>query len=458
MRPVALRAVALAAAAAALALPAAAQNLGSLYDAARGFDATYQAARAQAEATTARGAQARAGILPQVGVAASASRTDSEIRTPAGTGPRDFSTTQVGVQATQALYRPANWAAYRQGQRQAELALAQLQLAEQDLIVRVGQAYFDLLAADDNLRLIRAQKAAVAEQRDTAQRNFDLGNATVTDQREAQARYDLVVAQEIAADNDRQVRQVALDQLVGRTGARPWAPADAQLPPPAAPADLGAWLAQAEDAHPAIAQARIGLDLARLETDKARAGHLPTVDATLSYGVNRNPQGTLTTTTRTTVDAAQAGVQLNLPLFAGFAVQNRVRETLALEDQAAAQLDGARRSVAQATRTAWLGLASGRSRVSALAAAEASSRSALEATQLGYQVGVRVGLDVLNAQAQLYQTERDLAAARYAVLLGELRLRQAAGTLDAEALRPIDALLAPPVLEAGAAATPGLAR
>lgn len=443
MRPLVLRAVALAAATLALHGPAAAQNLGSLYDAARGYDASYQAARAQAEATTARGEQARAGILPQVGFAASASRTDSDIRTPAGTGPRDFSTTQVGVQATQPIYRPANWASYQQGQRQAALALAQLQLAEQDLIVRVGQAYFDLLSAEDSVRLIRAQKAAVAEQRATAQRNFDVGNATVTDQREAQARYDLVVAQEIAAENDRQVRQVALDQLVGRSGATPWAPAGAALPAPPQPADLATWVALAEDAHPAIAQARIGVDVAALETEKANAGHLPTIDATLSYGVNRNPEGTLTTTTPTTVHATQAGVQLNLPLFAGFAVQNRIRETLALEDQARAQLDGARRNVAQATRTAWLGLASGRSRVAALEAAEASSRSALEATQLGYQVGVRVSLDVLNAQAQLYQTQRDLAAARYAVLLGELRLRQAAGTLDAEALRPIDALLAP---------------
>ncbi|WP_295545500.1 TolC family outer membrane protein [uncultured Pseudacidovorax sp.] len=449
MCPYVLRGAALAAAALALHGPAAAQSLGSLYDAARGYDAGYQAARAQSEATTARGEQARAGILPQVGLAASASRTDSEIRTPAGTGPRDFTTTQVGVQATQPIYRPANWASYQQGQRQAALALAQLQLAEQDLIVRVGQAYFDLLSAEDNLRLIRAQKAAVAEQLATAQRNFDVGNATITDQREAQARYDLVVAQEIGAENDRQVRQVALDQLVGRTGAAPWAPQAGALPSPPAPADLRTWVALAEDTHPAVAQARIGTELAALETDKARAGHLPTVDATLSYGVNRNPQGTLTTTTRTTVDAAQAGVQLNLPLFAGFAVQNRIRETLALEDQARAQLDGARRNVAQATRTAWLGLASGRSRVAALEAAEASSRSALEATQLGYQVGVRVSLDVLNAQAQLYQTQRDLAAARYAVLLGDLRLRQAAGTLDAAALRPLDALLMPaPVAEA----------
>jgi outer membrane protein len=137
----------------------------------------------------------------------------------------------------------------------------------------------------------------------------------------------------------------------------------------------------------------------------------------------------------------QAGVVVNVPLFAGFSVQNRIRETLALEDRAQADLENARRTVAQSTRTAFFGLVSGQGQVRALEAAEASSQSALDANRLGYQVGVRINIDVLNAQSQLFQTKRDLAQARYNVLLGQLRLRQANGTLTADDLAKLNQLI-----------------
>ena len=426
----------------AAALPAHGQSLVALYESARAFDATYQGARAQYEATNARAAQAKAGLLPQVGLQAAASRTEARIRTDQGTGPRDFNTQQAGVQAVQPLYRPANWATYEQGKRQYDIASAQLALAEQDLIVRVSQAYFDVLASQDSLALVRAQKAAVAEQRAAAQRNFDVGNATITDTREAQARFDLVTAQEIAVENELQVRRIALDQLVGRSGTVPWPlAAPVRLPVPA-PASPDAWVAQAEDGHPAIAQARLALDVAGLEIDKAKAGHKPVVDATASYGVQNNPQGMIDSTLRTRVRQSYIGVQMTLPLFAGFAVENRIRETTALEDQARAQLDATRRNVTQATRAAYLGLVAGANQVRALESAEASSQSALDANRLGYQVGVRINIDVLNAQSQLFQTRRDLAQARYNVLLGHLKLRQANGSLRPEDLQPIEATLA----------------
>ncbi|MDI3381513.1 TolC family outer membrane protein [Xenophilus aerolatus] len=423
-------------------LPAHGQSLVALYESARAFDATYQGARAQYEATNARAAQAKAGLLPQVGLQAAASRTEARIRTDQGTGPRDFNTQQAGVQAVQPLYRPANWATYEQGKRQYDIASAQLALAEQDLIVRVSQAYFDVLGSQDSLALVRAQKAAVAEQRAAAQRNFDVGNATITDTREAQARYDLVLAQEIAAENDLQVRRIALDQLVGQSGTTPWPlAAPARLPVPA-PSGAEAWVAQAEDGHPAIAQARLALDVAGLEIDKAKAGHKPVVDATATYGVQNNPQGLIDSTLRTRVRQSYIGVQMTLPLFAGFAVENRIRETIALEDQARSQLDATRRNVTQATRAAYLGLLAGANQVKALESAEASSQSALDANRLGYQVGVRINIDVLNAQSQLFQTKRDLALARYNVLLGNLKLRQANGSLRPEDLQPIEATLA----------------
>lgn len=434
---------ALAASASLALLPAQAQSLVDLYDAARVHDATYQGARAQADATRARGAQARAAVLPQVGLAAGVSRTEADVRADAGKAARDFSTQQVGIQATQPIYRPANWATRSQGERQADLAQAQLQTAEQDLIVRLAQAYFDVLGARDTLTLVRAQKAAVAEQLAAARRNFELGNATITDTHEAQARHDLVAAQEISAGNDLQVKQLALDELTGRS-TQPWPLAQPVTLPALSPAELQPWLAQAEAAHPALAQAQLAREIASLEVDKARAGHLPTLDATLGYQVVNNPQGMIDTPLRTRVHAAQAGLQLNVPIFAGFATENRIKETLALETQAQAQLDDTRRRLTQATRAAWLGLQAGAGQVKALEAAEASSQSALDANRLGYQVGVRINIDVLNAQSQLFQTKRDLALARYNLLLGQLKLRQANGSLTAADLPVVNATLTSP--------------
>ncbi|MDM0074272.1 TolC family outer membrane protein [Variovorax sp. J2P1-59] len=426
------------------AAPAEGQSLVELYQSAQAHDAVYQGARAQYAASVARAAQARAGVLPAVGLTAGASFTEQDLSTDNNSLTRGFNAQNAGINATQPLYRPANWAAYQQGMRQEEIARAQLTLAEQDLVVRVSQAYFDVLASQDSLALVRAQKIGVAEQLASAKRNFEVGTSTITDTREAQARFDLVVAQEIAAENDLQVKKIILDQLVGQAGSVPTPLAAPVVLPVLAPRDMDTWLAQAEAAHPAIVQAALGVEVAALEVRKAEAGHKPTLDAQLGYNVTNNPQGTTTSisTGKVRVAAASIGVVFNLPLFAGFATENRVRETLALEDQSRSSLENTRRSVSVSTRAAYLGLVSGASQVKALEAAEASSQVALDANRLGYQVGVRINIDVLNSQSQLFQTKRDLALARYNVLLGDLRLRQANGTLTADALAALNATLA----------------
>jgi outer membrane protein len=188
-----------------------------------------------------------------------------------------------------------------------------------------------------------------------------------------------------------------------------------------------------------VQRALLAADIARLETDKARAGHLPTVDAVASLG-SSHAKGAGAQLPGTSTGAT-LGVQLNLPLFSGYSVQNRIKETLVLEDKARNDLDAARRAVAQATRVAFYGVQSGQAQAKALEAAESSSKLALEATQLGYKVGVRVNLDVLNSQTQLNQTQRDLSKARYDVLLATLRLRQAAGTLQPPDIGTLNALL-----------------
>ncbi|PAT41297.1 hypothetical protein CK623_03100 [Vandammella animalimorsus] len=210
-------------------------------------------------------------------------------------------------------------------------------------------------------------------------------------------------------------------------------------------AGLQDWVARAEQHQPQIRRAQLALQQARLETDKAKTGHLPTVNLSARLAQVHNPNGTPAAPhPGTRNQQASIGVALNMPLFAGFAVQNRIKETLALQEQARAQLEQAQRQTVQATREAFFGLQSGLSQVQALQAAEASSLSALEANQLGYQVGVRINIDVLNAQSQLYQTRRELAQARYGVLMAQLRLAQASGTLGLDAVRRINALLAPP--------------
>ncbi|CDS54000.1 Type I secretion outer membrane protein, TolC precursor [Polaromonas sp. CG9_12] len=427
---------------ASLAPLAQAQSLVELYESARAFDATYQSAKLQYDANLARADQAQAGILPSAGLSAGASRINIDSATATADRSTSFNTQNATLSASQPLYRPGNWATYEQGFRQVDQARAQLEAASQDLIVRTSQAYFDVLASQDTLAFVRAQKEAVNEQLAFAKRNFEVGTSTITDTREAQARFDLVRAQEIAAENDLRVRKIALDQLVGITESQPRPLAVPVNLPDVVPADVNTWVSQSEGLNPAIRQARSNAEIADLEIRKAEAGHKPTLDATASYNVTKNPSNTVVQSgISSRANTGNVGVLLNVPLFAGFSTQNRIRETLALRDKALSDLEGSRRSVSQNVRTAYFGVQSGQGQVRALEAAELSSQSALDANRLGYQVGVRINIDVLNAQSQLFQTKRDLAQARYNVLLGGLRLRQASGTLTPGDLQQVNGLL-----------------
>jgi outer membrane protein len=425
---------------AALAAPVQAQSLVELYESARTFDAAYQSAKSQYEATLARAAQAKAAILPTVGLSMGAAVTRFD-NTLAQSGSNNYNNQSATLSASQPLYRPANQIAYTQGLKQIDLADAQLATADQDLILRVTQAYFDVLAAQDNVTFIKAQKEAVSEQLASAKRNFEVGTTTITDSREAQARFDLATAQEIATENDLRIKRLALDQLAGKTSTQPRPLALPLTLPELVPNDVAPWVAQSEASHPGIRQTQVALEVAELETKKAQAAHKPTLDLTAGYNITQN-NGSATLPQDYRTNAATVGLAFNLPLFAGYAIQNRVKETLALEEKARFDLEATRRNVAQGTRTAFFGVVSGQGQITALQAAEDSSQSALDANKLGYQVGVRINIDVLNSQSQLFQTKRDLAKARYDVLVGGLRLRQASGTLKAEDLQGVNALLA----------------
>ena len=421
------------------ALPARAQSLQELYDAARAFDATYLAARALADSAVYRAEQAKALGRPSVSLGSVASRAETDLPS---TSRKSTNTLQAGLSGEQWLFNRSNAATMSQAEKALAAAQADLVTAEQDLIVRLAQAYFDVLAAQDALATAQANKAGISEQLASAKRNFEVGTATITDTREAQARFDLATAQEIAADNDLRTKRIALDTLVGRSNVQPRPLAAPVALPATVPPSVDDWVALVEQA-PVVRKAQLNYDIAQIEHEKARAGNLPTVKLEGTLGSNRATgsfpelQGNAGTTS-----SASLGVRLAVPLYTGGAIDNRVKETISLQEQARNTLEAARRGVAQTTRQAFFGVQSGQAQVKALEAAESSSKLALEATQLGYRVGVRVNLDVLNAQTQLFTTQRDLSRARYDVVVNSLRLRQAAGSLQPSDVNAVNALLA----------------
>lgn len=420
-----------------LSAPVAAENLKEVYEAAKAYDATYLASRAAAESSRYKAAQADALVRPSVSLQAGVANAGTD--TPLF-GTRSTNTASLGLVATQPLFNRSNGFTIDKARKALDIAQADLASAEQDLAVRVAQAYFDVLAAQDTLATARASKTAISEQLASAKRNFEVGTATITDTREAQARFDLATAQEIAADNDVRTRRLALDQIVGRVGLQP---NGLTLPVtlPAQPDPVDAWVDRSDES-PSVRKARLAYDIAKLETQRTDATRLPTVDLQGQLGGAHNSGSGASSSGGTGTSISRSvGVTLKVPLYTGNAIENQVREAVSLEEKSRNELEAARRAVTQATRQVYYGVQSGTAQVKALEAAEASSKLALDATKLGYKVGVRVNLDVLNAQTQLFSTQRDLAKARYDVLVNSLKLRQAAGVLTASDIDGVNALL-----------------
>jgi outer membrane protein len=299
-----------------------------------------------------------------------------------------------------------------------------------------------VLAAQDTLALVRAQKAAISEQLAQAKRNFEVGTATITDTHEAQARFDLSAAQEIAAQNDLENRRRALQLLTGKEygGLQP-VRADVKLTGPN-PAEMQTWVDLAEKQSYPVQVQEAGAAVARLEAQRASAAHLPALDFVATHGQNNQSQ-LATSPIGADVTTTTLGVQLAVPIFQGGAISSREREAAALSLRARDELENARRSAALTTRQSYLAVINGIAQVRALEQALVSSRSALDSNKLGYEVGVRINIDVLNAQQQLFSTQRDLALARYNTITNHLRLRAAAGSLTEQDLEEVNRALAP---------------
>jgi outer membrane protein len=424
-----------------LSLDAHAIDLLQVYREALANDAVYASARATLSAGQERITQGRAGLLPTVGLGGSYNRTDADITAAGVAANRNFNSNGYTLSLSQPLFRWANWEVYQQGKLSVAASEAQFAQAQQDLIVRVSQAYFDVLSSQDALASVQAQKVAITEQLASAKRNFEVGTATITDTHEAQARFDLAVAQEFAGQNDLEIRRSALQQIIGKpAGELATLRPGVQLTGPQ-PAQIEQWVDTAEMQNYSVLVQQLNREIAQREISRVRAGHLPTVDLVASRTYSNQGRGTLNSPVGSVSDSNAIGVQWNIPLFAGFGVDSRVREVIALEERARADLENARRIAAQGARQAYLGVNSGLSQVRALEAAEVSSQSALESNRLGYQVGVRINIDVLNAQQQLFLTRRDLAKARYDTLVNGLRLKSAAGVLKEDDVLQVNSLL-----------------
>ncbi len=417
--------------------PAGAQamDLVAAYRDALANDTVVASVRTQLAATREKIPQAQSTLLPSVTGNGAISRqiVDSSV-----SGRRDFTAQNYSINLTYPLYRLQNVETLEQSKLQVAIAEAQFAQAQQDLAVRVSQAYFDVLAAQDSLATIRAQKRAISEQLASAKRNFEVGTATITDQQEAQSRFDLTIAQEFVAINDLAVKRAALTLLVGKPANNLQVLRKGVALTPPAPAAEADWTEGARQNSLLVQQSKVAVEVARREIDKQRYARRPTVDLVSSIGQSRSATAAFIGVVST---SGVLGVQVAIPLYTGGAIDSRVREATLLRDKAETDLENVRRQVEQSARQSYLGVNSGLAQVRALEAAERSSQLALDSNLLGYQVGVRINIDVLNAQQQLFTTQRDLAKARYDVLVNGLRLKFAAAALSEADLQGLSALL-----------------
>jgi outer membrane protein len=434
----------------ALAPAAHAANLSDTYREALANDTQYAAARAAYQAGQEKSVQGRAGLLPNVNLGGNTrwNDLDADITIP----DPSYSTSDLSLSATQPIFRKQNMVQYEQSKEQVKISGVQFRLAGQDLILRTARAYFDVLQAQDSITFIRAQKAAIAEELAAAKRNFEVGTATILDTQEAQARFDLAIAQEIADENTLNIRLRALERIIGKPPAtldtlagktEQAALIDPIIRKLSESRAMDEWSTLAEEGNLNVAIQRYNKTIADQQIELSRAGHLPTLDAVASYNLNYNQSIGSLGQVRGDLRTGIVGVELNLPIYQGGLVDSRVREAVANQEKARQDLNTALRDATLSARQAYLNTTSTAAQVRALERAVESSKLQLESTKLGVQVGVRTSLDVLNAQQQLFSEERRLATARYDLYLASLSLKASVGTLSAEDLKTIDQVLRP---------------
>jgi outer membrane protein len=420
-----------------------ATDLMQVYRDAIANDPTFSAARSTLDAGREKTPQARAGLLPSLVLSGNTTYNQNEIAFHGGAtlAKPQFNSNGYNLALTQPLFRWQNWVGYDQSKLQVVQAEANFVQARQDLILRVAQAYFDVIYATENLKAVNANKLAIVQQLELAKKSFEVGTATITDTHEAQARFDLASAQEIAAESDLEVRQHILQAITGKEPTSLAPPRKgAELSPPQ-PSDMKEWVASAEKDGIAVQVQQAAATIAAREVDKQRAGHYPTLDLVANVGSNKSYGSTAFGLLDS--DNKNVGVQLTIPIFQGGAVSSRTREASANRAASESALEAAKRNAALNARQNYLGVVNGLAQVKALKAALVSSQSALESNKLGYEVGVRINIDVLNAENQVYVTRRDFAKSVLDTLMSQFRLKAAVGALGEDDVNAVNALLDP---------------
>ncbi len=419
---------------------AAPQNLLDVYHQALAHDPTLASALSANKAAQEIIEQGKALYRPTVNFSADASTTQTHIRyldskIPAGSS--NFENLKAGIEARQPIYRKQNLVQMEQSKTQVSLADKQYHLSQQELILRTTQAYFEVLLAQDKIDLIAAQKTAILSQLDQAKATFEVGTATVTDVNEAQARYDLILAQEIAAVNEHEIAKREVEAITGEIPSKL-----ATVKPDIQVAQLAQsmqdWQQVGSQNNLNIAIQQDALKLAEQDVERANAGHLPTLDAVASVSDSYANGSPSVFSAGNELRGATVGLQLEIPLYAGGAITSKARQAVLNKQKAQDDVDIARRKTDLETQRAYFNLSSSIAQVKALDQALISSQSQLDSTKLGYEVGVRTSVDVLNAQQQLFSAKRDLLQARYNYLVNIIRLKAASGLVAEADLQDIN--------------------
>jgi outer membrane protein len=416
--------------------PLRADDLISSYKLALLADPQYLAAIEAHSAALEVKPQARAALLPNIGIGGDVSRQRFD---PRNAGETTFATNQAySIGLRQTLFQRERFMQLKQADSLVAQADARLIAAQQDLIVRVARRYFTVLGAHDNVKFVLGDKEAIGRTLEQAKQRFDVGLAPVTDTLEAQARYDISVSNEINAKKLLADAEEALRELTGEFPVAPEVlrPVIPMLKPD--PANQEEWVAAAAEQNPLVLAAVAATEVAKQEIQVQNSGHYPTLDATADYSYLDSQFGGVLPLER---NDASIGLELSIPIYQGGLVSSQTRQSRYEYNQAMEELVRERRANQRQTSDNYRGVLAGISKVEALKNAVLSNEKAVQAAEAGFAVGTRAIIDVLNAQRDLLAARRDYARSRYDYLLDTLELKQAAGILSATDLAQVNELL-----------------
>jgi outer membrane protein len=426
-----------------------ATDLLEAYELARQSDPQLSAAESQKNAQGEGVVQARSALLPQISADATLADSDGDSSSVGSspdpnnpgqvifglnTGSSDTRSRDIGLNVRQSIYDRSNYTRLSSNKARAKAAESDLAAAEDNLIIRLADAYFNVLTGIETLASSRAEERSVKRQLDQAEKRLEVGLAPITDVHEARARYDTARANAISSANALDDAREALSEITGKPLENIKGLAATYKPQKDDARTSEEWVKIALESNPSLKSRELALAAANKDIETARAGHLPTLGASLGYSDSATwgsrSSGSFNFPADSTSDGSRIGITLSVPIFSGFATQSRVRQAVYQRDATADQVEQQKRAITRQTRSAFRSLEAGQAEVEARRLSVVSAKAAYEAGEAGLEVGTRTIVDVLIAQQGLFQAQREFARSRHAYLVNELRLRQAAGILE----------------------------